>query len=284
MECDRPLMAAAYPRDTTAGRTGQLHRPLDSPGQRITMQIRRITLAALLAFGGASGAASLGAQQINTGTPPLGTEGGQVLRFTPFFAGNVAQTFVTPVGATTLTELQFWARNDASDFQLLGFHAHVFEWNDATLMTAPAPLWSSGLRLGTASATPQAFTFSVPALVLTPGQRYAAVLSPLETALPPTGVTYQGIVFAALGNTPGSPIDTYAGGAGYLLQTGRGAALSSLSTLRWNASTDYAFTATFAQAGPAVVPEPGTVALLASGLALVGLGSAGARRVRTRMR
>ena len=223
--------------------------------------------------------APLAAQQINTGTPPIGlVEGRERIGLSPFFAGNVAQSFTVPTGVGALTQFQFWTSNNASNFQNLSFRAYIFAWSDALGRPTAAPIWSSGLLTGNTAlpSAPQALTVAVPSLVLTSGQQYAAVLSPLGTSFPPTGATWEGLVWNARGTVNGAPADTYAGGQGWIIVTPRDAALSALQATRWTGGPpgqDFAFTATFATItppDPGVIPEPSTWVLLGTGLAALG--------------
>ncbi len=219
----------------------------------------------VVALAAAVATAPAGAQRIDTGTPP--GAGTVTYPFGPLAlarggsTSNVAQTFVAPPGAATLVQFQFWLGNVApilGGFENASFHAYVFAWSDGTSRIVGPALYQSPVQTGTSSSAATAYTFEVGTLTLTPGQRYAAVLSSLGTALPAGGGV--GGVFLARPNVGLGAVDTYADGQSWTLGT-----LpfvndpAALATGPWSGqSADLAFTATF-------VPEPSTLALAAAG-------------------
>jgi hypothetical protein len=177
--------------------------------------------------------------------------------------GAFAETFVTPLGTPVLTGFSFWLQNydGGANLQLVG---SVFAWGGSA---------TTGVTLftGTASGSSnsEAFEermFAVPNLLLSPGTTYAFLLR-VGDGSPDASTNFFG--------TQGT--DTYASGSLYysfqstasaLGQTGafvQSNANAVLDNNSWGA--DAAFTARFIAAPTTAVPEPGSVVLVAAGLA-----------------
>lgn len=167
-----------------------------------------------------------------------------------------AQTFQRP-GAGFNALQQFTVNlgdfNADGSGTALQFRAGVFAVTGTTL---GAPLFQSAVRAGSGNYTGfDAFTFLTPGLVLDPGVSTFAFV--LEALGGPAGAL--DVLAAAGADYAGGALFTV-GGTGALVAVGGG--------------QDAAFSATFGPA--AVVPEPGTVALV--GVGFVGLAGVARRR------
>lgn len=215
------------------------------------------------------------AQLIDTGTPPT-VPNWPIFTFgrgSEVSYASLGQSFTVPAaGPTQLDAFQFWLRDNL----LTGttpYYAYVFGWDPATRQTGGSYLFRSSAQEYTGAATPTPFSFVTGGLNLTAGQTYIAVLSSVEFPGAPTGLR------PGITQTTSWPNDTYAGGSSYVRFGPAG--LSTLTGGAWSLAggtgTDLAFRATLsAAATPAVIPEPATTALLATGL--VGLVALARRR------
>ena len=221
------------------------------------------------------------AQLIDTGTPPTAPNWPifPFGRASEVSYASLGQSFTVPSGTTftQLNEFDFWLR-DNTITGTTPFYAYLFGWDPATRMTGGSYLFRSTAQTYTGAATPTEFSFVTGGLNLTAGQSYLAVLSSVE--LPDAPVSLR----PGATQTTSWPNDTYAGGSSFVRNGPVG--LATLTGGAWSLAggtgTDLAFRATFAAptgGTPAVIPEPSSMALLATGvLGVVAI----ARRRRTR--
>lgn len=240
----------------------------------------RASAASLTLVGAlAAAAAPLPAQfvTIGPGAPPTANAYGATLGTSgplPSFA--VGQSFVVPAGAAQLSAMQFWVRNDTNttlpgqDFRLLTYRLFVAPFDSVTRRVG-APTFTSASRPGFADTTPTASAFAVGAAVQ-PGARYLAFLVPDEPVPPfvPLSPHHGRTVGFA---SAGAADDAYPDGRAYTISYLAGVDPGPLAGAWTAAGADLAFTATFA-----TVPEPGTWALVGTGLAAAGAGVRARRR------
>ena len=217
------------------------------------MTIRRLIPALALALA----VPTLGAQA--TITAPGGSNigffgGGALLR-------TIGQTFTTPT-SNRLDRFSFFAGGQPTT---MNFRAYVIgfeiDFRGSWVATSSTPLFTSGLlSVTTDGATLSRIDVSTGGLALVSGQRYGAFLSTLDVV----NASTTGLVFSkGTGNQ-------YSGGD---LVRFNG------TTTEWNsqfwpglAGEDLEFEMAFGQSAPqAVVPEPSTYVLMATGLVGVAL-------------
>lgn len=241
----------------------------------------RLLAAALLV--GAAAAAPAAAQAPAT----LGTSVGNNAVAAGRVAGDpttyqtLAQSFTAPVAGcgTSVCYLQGFSLFMGDGFLGTGtrFRAYVFSFGADLALTGPA-LFRSAEFAGSGNVFGlDPFRFDTPNLALARGGQYALVLSATE---PYAGIADGSTVLASATLT-----DEYAGGALYGARTGGDfAALGDPGAFAAVAGApDLSFQATFTStAAAAVVPEPGTVGLVAAGL--LGIAGAGVRGRRRRAR
>ncbi len=189
------------------------------------------------------------------------------------WSASVGQTFLAPTSAAELTSFSFMLGYfpfffpDDLDLQ---FYAYVMGW-DGTGVTDM--LWRSPLQAGETDFDLVRRDFAPTGVSLTPGGTYVAFLSTLEVPFDPlTGIpAYQNVGLV--------PFDSYAGGSIVQNLSPDFATLTSTPWVVDPDGADLAFEARFRTlGGSTVVPEPGSVILLATGL--LGLGSVAALRRR----
>jgi hypothetical protein len=225
-------------------------------------------------------AGAVGAQEINTGPP------NPALNLSPTAFGRAAensfltmgQSFIVPAGTfTQLTSFDFWLRGATTPPGSVPYRAYIFGWDAGTRRVSAAPLFRSDAQSFAGAEANTPVSFSTGGLNLVAGQSYIAVLSAVEFSTAPIG-TRGGPVY-----TTSWPASSYAGGSAFEAfspNTG----LAGLAGVTWRTvganegNWDVAFVARFTstQQPPTVVPEPGTVILLAGGL--LGLGAVARRR------
>ena len=199
----------------------------------------------------------------------LSTGGGSsVGSFGPGATSTYGQTFLAPTnGDTRLDAFAFWL-NPSSSINMRGY---VFAWDDAQQRATGPALFTGSTFAGPTGPGFGRVDVSTGGVTLVGGTRYVALLS--TVGLSGSGSTTW--ERSAAGNS-------YADGAFVYYNTG---SLASLNTQSWDGGSgnhitqggDIRFEMTF-NASSNVVPEPGTWALLATGL--VAIGAAGARRRR----
>ena len=186
-------------------------------------------------------------------------------------AFNRGQSFTVGPTQTILTSFGFHL-SSLTAFETQSYRAFVARWDPATQRTVGPLLWQSAPVAGVASGTATLVTYAVPALALSPGGIYIAMLS--DAGLYPSGGNFPlGGAHLALGR------DSYAGGEGYSLFANL-ADPSQLTMHTWTsfgdlatpggyiAGEDFAFQATLV-ARPVFSPEPVTWALVGSGLVVL---------------
>ena len=191
-------------------------------------------------------AASASAQTITIpGGSSIGTWGAEGLA-TPTYG----QTFNAP--GATLTDFSFWIRSNGNGAQ--PFRAYVFAWGGGA--PTGSALWTSGVLLSTTNtASFVKTTANVGSLSLTTGATYVALFSTLDE-----GGSSSARFETATTNVPGGDF-TFNNGVGTINNPG-----SAWDTGFYN---DLRFEANFT-ANVSTVPEPGTWALLGTGLLAIG--------------
>ena len=195
-------------------------------------------------------------------------------RYGPYLVG---QTFTVPTTATILQQFSVWLGGYDDISTDLRFQAYIMAWGTGFWPSGPGGdvLWASDVRAGSgadvAQGSPSGTEYRFfPGLDLTPGQQYVFFLSPhahLGTSYPQRYL---------LSRVEGRDQDSYAGGTmvnNFLFGTppvaprlgGSGDLEGFLAQMPWTTTdTDLGFVAVF------VTPEPGSVALVATGLGALG--------------
>lgn len=215
--------------------------------------MRRSLATALLLL-----APSLAAAQTTLAT----NGGGSISSFGYTSTQTYGQTFLAPVnGDTRLDAFSFWLQGAGS----VNMRGYVFAWDAAGQRATGSALFTSGTFGGSANGGFQRLDVSTGGVNLVGGTQYVAFLSA-------TGLGGGG---GSSWEASASPSDQYAGGA--FVYTNN-STLEQLTSQQWDGGAgtyngvggDLRFEMSFNAASQAVVPEPGTWALLATGLVAVG--------------
>ena len=166
------------------------------------------------------------------------------------------QSVTAPVGSSVLTGFSFNIRDTIVP---ISYNAFVYAWDGAKI-TGPALFSLGGQSVGgggTSNFLPVSFSTSVG---VNPGDRYMLFLSTIGVDQKPAQGTVWGFRDA----------DVYSGGGFFFYNTQDFGRLSTTPWETFDGVLDTAFTASFDGTGTTVVPVPGALGLMLSGVAALG--------------
>jgi len=192
---------------------------------------------------------------------------------TPFGKPNTAtygQTFTVPASDNVLQSFSFFLRDLGSGGDLQ-FEGYVAKWDPSLLQLTGPVLFESAIRSGPTGTGFNRYDFDVGGISLTTGDQYMVFLSSSGFFGSIPGTTSQ----AGWGILP-TDVD---GNIGAFMFSNNGDDFATLFTPAWSAfNRDLAFEVVLGQPEPSVVPEPSTVLLMGTGMAILVLGVARRKR------